>query len=472
MPRRHGKSWPIATGTAGVVALSGCGSGPSSDPGDGPLSTQQIQSVMMGVEAFPGEIEHYEQHFGDAPREVTDEGPGIAERFGGGQCAEAMEETGEVDGENAPQASGERWALFETGTHERDDADENYHPALRVFITSYEDEASVDEYWDQTREACDGEQLQSSDDELDEQEEVTLETAEMGEFRGMTEYWDWDPDTSEPDSVHHRLSYAHGHQVLHIAATDLGEETVDDVLDLQVELLEEGPEDTEDDASENSALEGLQLPEDQMSSAELRDLVLSVEDFTIPFEEFDVEEGPESLDTEDSPWMWGLFAAVAPVFGNEETRSDECQHQLHANEENLIPGEIDSEDVVLASAQQPPSPSDDPGVPTGAVVLLTSEDSAQDDGYQAEWDSLLNACAGEFDHENGTQSLEEIGIEGVQGFSAHMSQEDEDESLEMTSHLAHHEFGHNSLRVIGLNLTDDEMEDVVVDQLEKLDQDS
>ena len=457
-------------GSAGVLVLGACASDASSGSGDEPLSTQQIQSVLMGLEDFPGEIEHYEEHFGDAPRQVTDEGPGFAERFGGGQCAEALEEVGEVDGDNAPEASGQRWVSFEAGSHEQDGSDQNNYPALRVFITSYEDEAAVEEYWDETQEACDGELLESDDDDLDDREEVTLETAEVGEFRGLTEYWDWDPDTSEPDSVHHRLSYAHGHQVIHIGATDLDEETVEDVLDLQVELLEEGPEDPQED--DDSVLEGLELPYGQMSSAELSNLVLSEEDFSFPVEEFDVEEGPESLDTEDSPWMWALFAAVAPAFGNDETRSDECENQLGASEESLIPGEVEAEDVVLASAQQPPSPHDEPGIPTGAVVLLTSDDYAQDEGYQAEWDSLLNACAGEHDLDNGTQSLEEIDIAGVQGFSSHVAQEDEDESFEMNSHLAHHEFGHNSLRVIGMNLMDEQMEDVVVDQLEKLDQDS
>lgn len=48
----------------------------------------------------------------------------------------------------------------------------------------------------------------------------------------------------------------------------------------------------------------------------------------------------------------------------------------------------------------------------------------------------------------------------------------EEESVELNSHLAHHEFRHNSLRIVGVNLTDEQMEDVVVDQLEELDQGS
>lgn len=38
----------------------------------------------------------------------------------------------------------------------------------------------------------------------------------------------------------------------------------------------------------------------------------------------------------------------------------------------------------------------------------------------------------------------------------------------MSSHFAHHGFGPNSLRVVDVNLTDEQREDVVVDQLGKL----
>lgn len=459
MARNMGKVGGVAAGGAGLALLAAC----SSDSGAAPMTPDQIRSVLMELSEFPGGVESFDEHFGDTPRDLSqvDDWESVTELLGEGQCTDAMESIGGVDGENSPQASGERRVFIEPDPED----DEEDYPVLRVSITSYEDEASVDEYWDEIQEACGGTILETDSDY---QQQVTLEPYEIGEFRGLTGHWVWESSSGTGESTHYGLSYAHGHQVIRIDATDLSEAATEEVLTRQIELLEEGP--AEQDGRDAADFDDRDLPEGEMSSDNLAQLVLQGEDFPFPVAEGSLEEGVEALSAEYSTWGFAVMSAVAPaVPAGEEAMSSECEHHWQGDSGNFFVENEPGEGVALSTALQPERINADSGNPSGAVVLLMSHGTPSQDP-EAHWASFLEACAGEHEYEQGTQVLEGLDIDGVHGFTAHMTQQPGEHPEEFTSHFAHLEFGHNSLRIVGIDLTTDQMREVVIAQLDKLEQ--
>ncbi len=138
----------------------------------------------------------------------------------------------------------------------------------------------------------------------------------------------------------------------------------------------------------------------------------------------------------------------------------------------LLQGET-SDDMAMAFAQGPEQAGqdDDRPVPTTAILLQSYPHHTEQFGHPGQWESFLTDCAGEWEVDGVQQSLEPIGIAGVDGYIARTetAEDAQDAGLpSMSAHVAHVDFGQTSLRIIGLDLSDEEMAEVVEGQLQKL----
>lgn len=459
----------------GSLTLSSCGSDDGAAPpdddataplthdGTAPLTTEEIQSVLLSYSDLPGAVQDVREHFGSGLFDVDDDeywiGP--TETFGTTECTQAMEDVGGVDGENQPQASGQRRAELEFD----DMAEHDTNPVVRVSITSYEDETSVEQYWDDIQSACEEEVLEHEGDDWD--QTVRLEPAETGEFRGLREHWAWDsPDEETVSFTHHSLSYAHGHHVIRIAS-DLDEETLAGLLEQQLEQLREGPQQPQEAAE---MLGGADIPGAPLTSEQLADVMAEAEDFPFTASEMEVDHGPDALEQDYGLWTLAVMAVTAPAVHDEEALSPECLLFREDGDFNdLLTGQT-GDGVALSLAQE--SGFADAGLPHGAAVLLQSHAEELDpSAAAARWGSFLDACAGQYELEHGARTLSGLDIPGIHGFtaSAEIPQETDGPGTEVYSaRFAHLESGHNSVRIAGLGITETQMQELIATQIEKL----
>lgn len=456
-----------ALGASGLVLATACGTDTST------LTTEEIQQVLLPVADAPGAVEDTDEHFGAAPGNLNDENDGddISDLFDGHECAEALQDIGRTDGENESQAYGERQFLFEPGTVDSSNTEEV--PYLLTSVTSYEEEASVEEHWNQMQQTCDGEVLVGEDGSHT--WEVALEATEVGEFRGLTADWDSDRPQFEDEGSESVLSYANGHQVIQVLVRGMSDDAVQDVLDQQVARVEEGPQQADD---QTAAAEAQSLPGEPMVSTELADLLIDEDDFPFRAEEASRDQGVEIIDDDDNDLAVAFLAAQVPVFaGPEDVEGEECALQWQSSIGELLPGLEGNDDATLEgvatsyaeSSRRPNSPND---LPAGAAIMLQSEeDGLEDSGSAARWSSLVESCATQMERQWGSQSFEAIDIDGVNGFTSHIELTegaDGVETGEYTSHVAHLEFGNNSLVIIGFGLDEAQMSELYETQLNKL----
>lgn len=434
----------------GMLLVTSC----SSDV-DEPLEPGHIQSVLLSISDFPGTPERTEEHFSsEASGSETDNDWATAtEAFGSGQCTEAMDSLGGIDADNQAQSIGERRANLEPGGN---------GTVFRVAITSYEDEASVDSSWDDIQANCDGEVL--TDPELDQQ--VTLEAAQVGDFRGLTELWEWENAEGETETqTHYSLSYADGHQVIGVGS-DVDEETLEGLLDQQVEALQQGPEELE---TAEAFLDDYDLPKEQLTLDELSNVVAHSEEFPFDAPDADAETGTDLLDQQHSTWTGALMAVTASIVDFEgDMPTDECTSYWQAAEstQGPFPHQQDTPTVISVAERAQQSEADGP---EGAGVMMQSSEEAPDAaGSSARWASFLDACAGDFEHDEGTQSISALDIEGIDGFTAHKEATSTNSPDEYTASYAHLSAGHNAVHVVGFNISESEMEELITAQLEKL----
>ncbi|GAA1825737.1 hypothetical protein [Nesterenkonia flava] len=459
MTRAQTLTLPILS--AAALILTACGSG-DPDPVDEPMTQEQINQVLLPLADFPGEVEVYEEHFGESPWDPDgdDQWLGMAEYFGGGECVEALDSMGGIDGENQPVASGERWAGLQPPSDPEDPS-----PTLRVRVASYQVETSVDASWDELHERCDGETIEAG--ELDERnQQITLEAADLGEFRGFIVHWEWDEDEENHRDTGYVLSSAQGRHVISVTANSFDEETVVTVLSEQLDLLHAGPETQDEDDDEADA--DRHLPDGPLSQEELTGAVLDETHFPLPISERVYREsGEEIWEAEYPTWHFVLMGAIAPA---ATSRQDEipaqCRPHWEEDLETMFEGPAaDAAALFFATKPELRTGSDSPA---GAAVLLQSysEEVAAHDTQQL-WKDFLEGCAGQFEHERGTTLVEEYAPYGGQGFYARGERENGEE---LTSYAAYFEFGHTTLHVVGIGISEDEMDQVITAQLENLEQ--
>ncbi|GAB3193981.1 hypothetical protein [Nesterenkonia suensis] len=454
----------------GALLLSACGTdsdtGPEegtaetdahgTDPRDEPLTVEEIPSVLLSYSDFPGSVDAPLNHFGADlfDGDATEGWSTYSEFFGTSECTEVLEDIGGVDGENPVHASGERSATVTV------DEDEDEAPrSVRLSLTSYEEETSVEASWDEDQAACDGETLEAEDESWT--ATARLEPAEIGDFRGLREHWEWEEDGDAAGaSTYHTLSYAVGQHVIRVSS-DLDADTLADLLDQQVEQLIEGP------ASHppEQMLDEAELPAEQLSSEELADLLMDPADLPVQATETIVEHGPDALD--DQHLMGPMMAAASPAFSPEADPSDECLQTSDQSYEDLLLG-APGDGAALSHALEH-DPAEDAMV-RGALVLLQSYEEELDPSAAAgHWADLLSVCGQ--DGGPGASGMRDLGIPGVHGYTATMDvpEEASDSGLtEYSSHVAHVEFGHTSLRIIGFGISETEMHDLTAAQLERL----
>lgn len=457
----------LAIAAAGAVVLvSACGG----DDGHEPLSTEEIQEVLLPLGELPGTPTEFDEYFGDTPGDYPEEEnrTSLTETFGDHECIRALEEVAPVDGDNAPEASGERWATLDPESIEN--IDDEASPSFSVTITSYAEEASTDEYWGDLQETCDGEGFTAEDDEGSGQQ-VSLEAADIGEFRGLSDQWEYETSGGLQSVNGYTLSATYGNQVIRVSAYDLPDEMVEEVLTTQLERLQAGPEDSE--GAEAVTPEERDLPQRQLSSEELHELLLTEEKFRIPAATVDTDFGSDIFDDEYYDWGSAMLFGSLPVSLIDQTDAGEtCKLHWDNAAEELLQGEA-SDDMAMAFARGPkPMSDDDDEIPQAAAILLQSyPHSTEEFSHAAQWDSFLSSCAGEWQVDGVQQSLESINIDGVDGYTAHTESTEDVEGDQPPSrvvHVAHVDFGQTSMRIISLDLSEEEMEEVVEAQLEKL----
>lgn len=450
-----------ALGSVGVLLLSACGSGEGEND---VLSVEQIQQVLLPVSEVPGTLEHLEEHFGTAPRSLEDEedAGGFNDLFSH-ECAAALDDLGAVDGENSPQAHGERSVFIEPGTMEGEGAGE--HPYLITSITSHEEEASVDQHWDQTQQNCEGEVLE--EDSVGGWQ-LAMESAQVGDFRGLE--WNLEHADSPDGTSGYALSYADGHHVVDFIVSDMPDSAIEEIVNQQLALLEEGPAETEE---QSSAAEGRDLPEQHLTSGELADMLVGDEEFPFPVEDATREQGGDVFDEQIEDWDLAIMAVHGPVFAGAEDYpgAQECMQIWEGSAEDLLLGQPGNDfALTVAVSDQGTNAAED--LPTIAAIMLQSQEGGSVDPWiGARWASLIDACSGEDPREGVDTSFEEIGIEGVNGFTAAAELTDDAEGPgveEFSSHVAQMEFGSNSLRVFGFGLTEAEIDELLQAQLEML----
>lgn len=420
-----------------------------------PLDPVDIQSVLLSVSDFPNTPQRVEEHFSSDPSGAEEDNDwAIAtETFGRDQCTEAMDSLGGVDADNQAQSIGDRSANLEP---------EGSGPVFRVAITSYEDEASVEDSWHDLQANCDGKVL--TDPELNQQ--VTLEAAEVGDFQGLAELWEWEDPEGETESMtHYTLSYAHGHQVVGVGS-NVDDETLEGLLDQQVEALQQGPEDLE---TAEAFRDDFDLPTEQLTVDELSNVVVQSEEFPFDARDADVEVGTDLLDQQYGTWgqvFLTVMASLVDVDGYMP--ADECESLWEADSTRALFPSQPGEPTVLSRAEDPQRSGDE--FLGGAVVLMQSSEEAPDAaGSSAHWDSFLDACAGVFEYDEATQNISALGIGGINGFTAHHEITATHGTDEYTVSYAHFDTGHNAVYVVGFDIGESEMEELITAQLEKLD---
>lgn len=275
---------------AGALLLSAC----EADWGSEPLTEDQIRSVLLTEDELPGTVVYAGELFGleRFDGESEDAQSGVIEKFGRDECTEAIANVHGTGSAETVLAYGQLTAFVELDDTEPED----YPEIIAISITSYEDEVSMEEKWDETQTACHGEHYRDASTE----DEVSFESAEIGEFRGLAEHWKYGEGEGVGDSApHFTLSYAHGHQVVRINGT-VDETTVQQLITQQLDALEEGFEAVDDDAE--STVTVPDLPEEQLTSAELAELLVQDQEFPFAVEYAEVLEGEELDDELVDPW--------------------------------------------------------------------------------------------------------------------------------------------------------------------------
>lgn len=243
----------------------------------------------------------------------------------------------------------------------------------------------------------------------------------------------------------------------------------------------------EDDQQLHEDIDQWELPTEELTQDQLAEAVLNETEIfgengeTRSEYSGEVEDEEEELSYGD-PWNTRLMPVgfgAAPMPDSEEEQYAACQQLWFGDEGDgaggstgaieRIFGEWRERNITAQVLQETSDTSDDASV---TIYLKSRDYDVEVQGNSEIWEDFYEACTGsdaaiEPNPEEGIDGSRTIGAfqpGGVDGFAV----ETEASGDKMTLQFIHHDFGHNSLRMIGLNLDEEEMAEVVHTQLEKL----
>ncbi len=212
-----------------------------------------------------------------------------------------------------------------------------------------------------------------------------------------------------------------------------------------------------------------------MNTSELAELLLFEPD-EYPFETASIEaddDHPARVAEQQWPGLAGAASGAGmglPGVPEADCGMDELEEILDL----LVSGEDHDPQAGVWAELDSSEADDDSGPPLsleGAAILLQSHDEVDESETEELWEQFYDACAGTSEHEVGDLSLEPLEIEGAHGFSRQVELAEEDPDIPaLDTHVVHLEFGQNSLRVLGFGIIEEEMEEVVTAQLDRLEE--
>lgn len=242
------------------------------------------------------------------------------------------------------------------------------------------------------------------------------------------------------------------------------------------------------------------LPEGQLSGAEVQELLLSQDEFPETVQFYDLDEGGDE-EAEFGQDDWGgaatLFAmvSVGSLSADDEAYDDDsyealdsclaflgAQEDYHEGDDFPFYTHHEAEGYAAVQANYTAPEPIDPGLgeepfgATGMMISLQSYDYPQAMGdFEQRWDDFIEACEGEHTVEHDgepfvTTVLREFSPHGARGFAVDVEfhQDSPDSPGDFTGHLVHYPFEQTSLRLLGFYAEDDQVEEVLEIQLEKL----